>query len=609
MSKIVGIDLGTTYSLIAHIVGGMPQIIRDDHGSTQVASVVGIGPTGEPLVGEEAVRLASEHPDATVYSVKRFMGKAYADVEKEAALLPFAISTTSANIVRIKIGNREYTPPEISAMILKRLKSQAETALGETIEKAVITVPAYFNDAQRQATKDAGRLAGLDVLRIVNEPTAASLAYGLQSKARGVIAVYDLGGGTFDISILKITIGVFEVLSTNGNTRLGGDDMDRRIMDLIENEIEIQTGKRPNSGSAHHLIRAAAERAKRDLTDAAETMIRVTLEDPKIEYTRKFTREEFEGMISELLDVTRKHCKQAMADAGVTSEQIEDVILVGGSTRVPAVRELVKSIFKREPKCDINPDEVVALGAAVQADILAGNQRDILLLDVTPLSLGIETYGGVMSKLIERNTTIPSSASEMFTTYVDGQTNVEIHVLQGEREIAKDNRSLARFTLRGIEPMPASLPRIEVIFTIDADGILHVKAVDKRSGLAQNMDIQPTYGLTDEEVEKMLFDSIEKAGEDLEQRQLIEARNDADITIRAAQKSLERNPDLLSPEEKMRIDASLEELIAARNGEDHNLIRGAMEAFEVSAMPLTERQVNNAIRSALKDRNISEVNP
>ncbi|HWP44655.1 MAG TPA: Fe-S protein assembly chaperone HscA [Blastocatellia bacterium] len=608
--RVVGIDLGTTNSLVAYMSEGGPQVIRDEQGSALVPSIVYYDAEQKRLlVGEEARERLITEPRKAIYSVKRFMGRGSADVQEDIALVPFQIAPASEHVIRFQMGDRIFTPPELSAFILRDLKERASIFFGEEITQAVITVPAYFNDAQRQATKDAGHLAGLEVLRIVNEPTAASLAYGIDRREEALVAVYDLGGGTFDISILKLKEGIFEVLSTNGDTHLGGDDIDNRLITLVLDDVQYRTGQRlDHDPAAFQMIRKAAIGAKHELSDRDRAVIAIDLGGPHGEYRREITRDEFERLIADLVERTLGPCRQALRDAGLDPEQIDEVVMVGGSTRIPLVRSRVEEIFKRRPHTELNPDEVVALGAAIQADILSGGRRDLLLLDVTPLSLGIETMGGVVAKIINRNSTIPASASEMFTTWVDNQTGIDIHVVQGERELVSDCRSLARFTLKGIAPQPAGLPRIEVKFLIDANGILTVSARDVRTGQEQSIEVKPSYGLTDEHIERMLLESMEFAEEDMRKRLVIEARTEAETVLRAAEKAMaERAEELIDEDERARIRRAIDELRQATSSEDHRLIREKTKQLDEAAHHLAELIMDKAVLAALKDRKASEV--
>ncbi len=605
MSRIVGIDLGTTNSLVGYMEDGFPKVIPDGEGRVLLPSVVAFTAAGV-LVGEPARRQLVKNPTQTIYSVKRFMGKGYDDIKGELRYFPFRV-LPSQEIVRIEVGDREVTPPEVSALILKALKERAEAYFGEPVEKAVITVPAYFNDSQRQATKDAGRIAGLEVLRIVNEPTAASLAYGLHRLKQGLVAVYDLGGGTFDISILKVKDGIFEVLATNGNTHLGGDDFDRMLVDWILADIRAVHGADlSRDPEAMQELRLAAEAAKCRLSFEDRIVLTIPFPQYRFTYHREILRPELEALIEPLVRETLEPCRMALADAGLEAAQVDEVILVGGSTRVPLVRRRVQELFGKTPQSHLNPDEVVALGAAVQAHILAGGITNMLLLDVTPLSLGIETLGGVMSVLLPRNTTIPTSAKEMFTTSVDGQTVVDLHVLQGERELAKDNRSLARFELRGIDPMPAGLPRIEVTFLIDANGILQVRARELRTGKEASVEVKPSYGLTDAEVERMIEESYAYAEQDVSARLLIEARNQAATVMHGTEKALARAEHLVDAEEAARIREALEALRAVLAGEDRDLIRHRTDRLNQATLHLAEVMMDSTLKEALASRKVAE---
>jgi molecular chaperone DnaK len=582
MSKIIGIDLGTTNSVVAVMEGGEPVVITNPEGSRLTPSVVAFTKTGERLVGQVAKRQAVTNPENTVFSIKRFMGRRHTEVTEEQKMVPYTVVAAPNGDVRVKAGDKEYAPPEISGMILQKLKQAAEQYLGQTVTKAVITVPAYFNDAQRQATKEAGKIAGLEVMRIVNEPTAAALAYGLDKKKDETIAVYDFGGGTFDISILEVGEGVVEVKATNGDTHLGGDNLDQRVIEWIVAEFKksdgIDLGK---DRMALQRLKEAAEKAKMELSTVMETDINlpfITADQTGPKHLQlKLTRAKFEQLVEDLLQKTVGPTKQALSDAGVDPSKIDEVVLVGGSTRIPRVQQIVKDLFGKEPHRGVNPDEVVAVGAAIQAGVLAGEVKDLLLLDVTPLSLGIETLGGVMTTLITRNTTIPTRKSETFSTAADSQTSVEVHVLQGERPLARDNRTLGRFQLVGIPPAPRGVPQIEVTFDIDANGMVNVSAKDLGTGKEQKITITASSGLSKDEVERMMKDAESHAEEDKKRREEIETRNRADQAVYAAEKMLQEMGDKLPSSDKAAVESAVEALKSAISGGDTAAMTRAME--------------------------------
>jgi len=590
---------------------GAPKCIPGPSGSTLCPSILSLDADGSIIVGEPARRRLLRQPERSIYSVKRLMGRGPADVENELKLFPFRIDPSNKNVIRVRLGDKIFTPPEISSFILRELRNWAESHFNETVDRAVITVPAYFNDAQRQATKDAGRIAGLEVLRLVNEPTAAALAYGLHEKQRGTVAVYDLGGGTFDISVLKLIStmegDIFQVLSTNGDTHLGGDDIDNLLQAFVHEQIlqHDQIDFSPHGELAQELRKQLIE-LKHRLSENDKAMLRFPLPNGKL-FEHEFTRGALEALIRPVVDRTMAPVRQALADAQLGPKQIEEVVLVGGTTRTPLIRRTVQEYFGRKPHTELNPDEVVALGAAVQANILDRGVQNVLLLDVTPLSLGIETYGGAVAKIIPRNSTIPASAQELYTTGVDNQTGIDIHVLQGERELAKDCRSLARFTLR-IPPAPAGLPRVEVKFLIDANGILQVGAKDVRTGEQHSIEVQPSYGLNDADIERMLEESIEYAEQDFSERQLIEARTESESILAATAKALGNAKAVeLGDGERANVRQSVAALEEAVKSSDYKLIRKKIDELNHATEHLAEILMNTAVQTALQGKKVAEV--
>jgi len=614
VSKIIGIDLGTTNSVVSVLEGGESKVVANAEGSRTTPSVVAFTKSGERLVGQVAKRQSVTNPNNTVYSIKRFMGRRYEEVSDEMKMVPYKVERAENGDCRIDIDGKKFSPPEISAMILQKLKQAAEDYLGEKVTEAVITVPAYFNDAQRQATKDAGKIAGLDVKRLVNEPTAAALAYGLDKKKDQTIAVYDFGGGTFDISILEVGEGVVEVKSTNGDTHLGGDNIDQKVIDWLLAEFKkdqgIDLAKDP---MAMQRLKEAAEKAKIELSSAQETEVNLPFitadaSGPK-HLNLKLTRSKLEQLVEDLVQRSAGPCRQALADAGLEAKQIDEVVLVGGQTRMPAIQKLVQSVFGKEPSKGVNPDEVVALGAAIQGGVLKGDVKDMLLLDVTPLSLGIETLGGVATKLIDRNTTIPTRKSEVFSTASDSQTQVEVHVLQGEREMARDNRTLGRFHLVGIPPAPRGIPQIEVTFDIDANGIVNVSAKDLGTGKEQKITITASSGLGDDEIRRMVTDAESHAAEDKSRRETVEARNRLDSLVYSVEKTLSEHKEKLSAAELGDVNSALEEAKKALESDQLETLNGAVEKLEKATHKLAEVMYRESAKPGAGEPSTGEPRP